>query len=201
MKKIHKGEAGYIAYERFIRLVKSIVLLAVPLSAYAAAWIVTGTNKNVISVLSLVCCIPACMSIVSLIMVYTIRPLPAKNYEEILRHAEGLTMGYELYLTNGDKNALLDAVCVCGNTITALATYKDPDRKAAAEHIENVIRAEGFTVHANVMDSLPKFLERLDSFAKHRDELRAGVKEAKDSRIPGVTGEALYLTYLKNVSL
>ena len=88
MKKVRKGEAGYIAWQRFSRLCRSVLLLALPLITFAAAWIMTGTRKNVISVLAMVAMIPAAMSIVSLIMVYTIRPIPAEVYEQLQKQME-----------------------------------------------------------------------------------------------------------------
>ena len=201
MKRAYKGEAGYIAYERFRRVLVTAVLFAIPLAAFLTAYFMTGTKSNIITVVAMVGCIPACMSAVSAIMVYTIRSIPRDLYDRIRTHTDGLYMAYDLYLTNGDKNVLLDAVAVCGRTVVALTTFKNPDLKEGEKHMANMIRSGGLAATVNLMKDPDKFIERLDSLSAHASELREGIARVPDERYPEEAPEEQILHVLKNVSL
>ena len=201
MKRAVKGEAGYIRYERFIRLVRTLALFAIPFIAFLAATLYYGTNKNMISVIAMVGMLPACMMAVSLIMVYTIRPIDGKLLARIREHAGSLTMAYELYLTNGDKNTLLESAAVCGDQIVGLSTYKNPGRKDAEAHIMNTCRSAGFRAGAAILTDPEKYLERLDSLNAHAEQLRAGLTARPDPRYPEETYEEQLLHILLRASL
>ncbi len=201
LKKAVKGEQGYFNYQRFIRTVRTGILFIIPMAAYVAAYLYYGSRQNLITVVAMIGLIPACLSAVGIVMVYTVRSVPAKLYREIEPHTGSLTMAYELYMTNYDKNTLLDAVAVCGETIVALATFKNPDRKQAETHIENTVRAAGFRANASVLTDPAKFIERLDSMNAHAADLRSGIAARKDSRYPEETYEEQLLHILMTASL
>ena len=201
MKRVRKGSAGYILYERIRRILIAAVLLIIPVSAYFIALAYFGTNKNAISIIAILGCVPAAGAIVSLIMFFSVRPVPMDLYEKILPHTGDLVMAYELYLTNYDKNTLLDAVAVCGQDVVGLATYKPPKRKDSEQHIENVLRADGFSVHAVVFDDPEKFLMRLDTMNAHARAHKGSIPRREDPRFPEETREEQILHVLKNVSL
>lgn len=48
MKKVKKGDYGYIRYEKKKRLLTTVVLFLIPLVAFLAAFLITGTKKNII---------------------------------------------------------------------------------------------------------------------------------------------------------
>ena len=110
-------------------------------------------------------------------------------------------MGYELYMTNYDKNTLLDAVAICGDTIVGLATYKNPNRKDAETHMLNMVRSAGFRASVNVLTEPEKFYERLESMNAHADDLRKDIAPKKDSRYPEETYEEQLMHILLSVSL
>ena len=46
MKKVNKGDYGYIRYEKKKRLLITVALFLIPLAAFLAAFLITGTKKN-----------------------------------------------------------------------------------------------------------------------------------------------------------
>ncbi|MBE5996686.1 MAG: hypothetical protein E7240_04930 [Lachnospiraceae bacterium] len=201
IKKAGKGQAGYISYERFRRIVRTVILFLIPFAAFTVSLIYYGTRQNIITVVSMIGMIPACMSAVSVVMVFTIRSIPKDTLKRIEERAGDLAMAYELYMTNYDKNTLLDAVAVCGDTIVALATYKKPDRKEAEAHMLKMIRAAGFRANVTVMDNESKFLERLTSLSAHAADIRSGILPRKDSRYPEDSYEEQLIHILMTASL
>ena len=49
MKKVNKGDYGYIRYEKKKRLLITVALFLIPLAAFLAAFLITGTKKNIIN--------------------------------------------------------------------------------------------------------------------------------------------------------
>ena len=56
MKKVNKGDYGYIRYEKKKRLLITVALFLIPLAAFLAAFLITGTKKNIITVIAMVGC-------------------------------------------------------------------------------------------------------------------------------------------------
>ena len=67
-KKIKKGDYGYIHSEKIRRLLITAGLFLLPICAYIGGIIVTDTKKNIITVIAMVGLLPACKSMVGLIM-------------------------------------------------------------------------------------------------------------------------------------
>ena len=94
MKKAEKGSCGYIQYQKKKRLVVTFILFLIPLAIYATGYIQTKTRLNTLDrVFS--CCLPACKSLVGLIMIFMQKPMSHEQYEKAAKAAGGLTAGYE----------------------------------------------------------------------------------------------------------
>ena len=200
-KRIYKGELGYIRTARVRKLWLTLLAFVIPVAAYVAAFLYWGTNKNIITVVAIVGCLPACRSLVNLIMFFTIRSVPAKDAAKLKEHEGSLTCAYELYLTTYEKSVLLDACAICGKTFIGLATFKNPDVKFLQKHIGNSLRAAGYSVNVNIMTDINKYLERLDSMNANADKLREGVTFKMDEKYPELSGEEIVKYKLMAVAL
>ena len=70
MKKVNKGDYGYIRYEKKKRLLITVALFLIPLAAFLAAFLITGTKKNIITVIAMVGCLPACRVILQITIIF-----------------------------------------------------------------------------------------------------------------------------------
>ena len=70
MKKAEKGSCGYIQYQKKKRLVVTFILFLIPLAIYATGYIQTKTRLNLFTVVAILGCLPACKSLVGLIMIF-----------------------------------------------------------------------------------------------------------------------------------
>ena len=85
-KKISKGNFGYFKSEKKRRLIITAILFAVPLFIFFTSWIYFKTRMTVWTVVAVVGCLPACKSMVSLIMILKCRPMDAGLYQKIQEH-------------------------------------------------------------------------------------------------------------------
>ena len=180
--KIKKGDYGYISQQKLSRFLKTLLFFLLPLAFFTIGYILnSGDRMNIYTVIAIVGCIPACMSLVGMIMMWLRTPMSGKLYEEISSHAGDVTMAYELFLTTRDKNLFLDAVAVCGEFVTAYADRDVPhgDLSFMEEHIRKTLRADHYKATVKIFDRSQKktFLERLDTFRERREEFDAAASE------------------------
>ncbi|MDO4478334.1 MAG: hypothetical protein Q4B73_04735 [Lachnospiraceae bacterium] len=196
-----KGDKGYIKSEKRRRLLTFLALLALPITVFIIGIIVNGTRATIITVLAVVGVLPACKAAVGLIMMMPRQSLADADYEEIQKHVGSLTMGYELYMTAYEKNTMVDAVAIAGNTVVGLAREPKADIRYLEKHITGILRQNGIPSHVNILTDLNKFNERLDSMDLHRASLREGVRYTPDERYPDLDVEDLILNLLLAISL
>ena len=200
MQKASKGRFGYFRYERMRRLLLTIITVLLPAAVFVAGIVVYGTEKNLLTVISLVLVIPFAMAFVSLVMVYTHSSISEEEYKEIEEHAGTLTMAYELYVTHETASTMVDAFAICGNTVVGLVTEKKGDPKFTADYIKKVLRSNGIGSNVALMTDRKHFLERLDSMNEHSESLR-DVKFKPDSRYPDYDLEQTIWIFLTQISL
>ena len=167
------------------------ILFAVPLFIFFTSWIYFKTRMTVWTVVAVVGCLPACKSMVSLIMILLRHPMDEKIYKEICEHAGDLVMSYEMYMTFYEKSGYLDAVAVCGNTVVGYTSDPKADITYLAEQSQKIIRKNGYKVDVKILKDLKPYLERLDSMNEHKESLRNGIKFTPDERYPDLSREEL----------
>ena len=134
--KVSKGNFGYFRSEKRRRLIITAILFAVPLFIFFTSWFYFKTRMTVWTVVTVVGCLPACKSMVNLIMILKCRPMDAGLYQKIHEHQGSLDMAYELYMTFYEKSAYIDALAVCGNTVAAYSS----DPKIHASYMRKTVR-------------------------------------------------------------
>ena len=143
------------------------------------------------TVVTVVGCLPACKSMVNLIMILKCRPMDAGLYQKIQEHQGSLDMAYELYMTFYEKSAYIDAVAVCGNTVAAYSSDPKIDASFMETNSQKIIRKNGYKVTVKIFTDLRPFLERLDSMNDHRESLEEGIKFTPDEKYPDLSRNEL----------
>ena len=82
-----KGDYGYLASEKKRRILITAVLFAVPLLIFFSAMLYFHTRLTIWTVIAVVGCLPACKSLVSLIMIFRARQVETSVYRRVHEHA------------------------------------------------------------------------------------------------------------------
>ena len=146
MKKVKKGDYGYIRYEKKKRLLTTVVLFLIPLAAFLAAFLITGTKKNIITVIAMVGCLPACRALVNMIMMWLQKPMDAKVYKKIQAHEGELEVTYETYLTTYEKSVFVESFAVCGNKVIGYTSHMDGSTQFIEDHVRGILKQNGYKV-------------------------------------------------------
>lgn len=188
---IRKGDPGYIKAEQKRRMLITALLFAVPLLIFFSALFYFKTRLTIWTVIAVVGCLPACKSLVSLIMIFRCKPVESQILHQIQEHAGSLVMSYEMYMTFYEKSAAIDAFAICGNTVTGFSHDSGIDVYFMEEECQKILRGNGFKANVKIFTRLPAFLERLDSMNEHKDSLEEGIRFRPDEKYPELSRNEL----------
>lgn len=200
-KKIKKGDFGYVKAERKKRLITTIILFLIPILAYIGGVIVTETNQNIITIVAIVGCLPACKSLVGLIMIFLVKPMDQTHYEKIVQHAGELVMSYEMFLTTYEKNTDVECFAVCGNKVVGFSSKIKGSSQFIEDHVRKILKQNGYKTEVKVLTELKPFLERLDYMNQHKEELTRDIVFEPDERYPELSREELIKHTILAISL
>ncbi len=186
-----KGEFGYLASEKKRRILITGILFAVPLLIFFSAILYFHTRLTVWTVVAVVGCLPACKSLVSLIMIFRAKPVDASLYRKIHAHAGELTMSYEMYMTFYEKSANIDAFAICGNTVVGYSSDPKIDASFMEQECQKILRGNSFKATVKIFTRLDPFLERLDSMNAHKESLEEGIRFRPDEKYPELSRNEL----------
>ena len=176
MKRINKGEYGYIAYQRKVVIIRTVIFFAISAAIFITGYVVTGTRKNLLTIIAILGCLPACKSLVNLIMFAKAKGCSMVAHDEIentiissdktsgvVAADPGLLCAYDLYMTSYDKNYAVSHIVICGNIVTVFSEDMDPDTARDCEkHIKEHLAIDGFKdMTIKMFTDLNKYTDRL----------------------------------------
>lgn len=196
MKRVKKGEYGYIRWQKLRRFLMTLAFLSLPLAFFAVGMILNdGDRKSIYTVIAIVGCLPACKCMVGMLMMWMQKPMSPADYREISGRSGQLEMVYELYVTSYEKSMMLAAAAVCGEEVACYAPYaKDKkDTEFMERHIQKLLRANGYRTHVKIFTERKRFLERMDSLNRNYSDLEAAANGTftPDERYPDLTRDEL----------
>lgn len=199
--KVQKGDFGYIQWQKKQRILVTLGLFFIPLVAFVIGVLVTGTRNNLITVIAVVGCLPACRSLVGVIVMWMQKPMEEELYQEIRPHQKELTMAYELVVTTYEKNAFLDAVAICGNKVAAYSSRMKESPEYIEQHIRKILKQNGYKTEVKVFKEKRAYLDRLDHLNAHKAELERDIKFEPDERYPDLDRDQLIRHLILAISL
>lgn len=200
-KKIRKGDFGYIQHEKIRRFLVTLLLFAIPMAAFVGAYLITGTKKNIITVIAMVGCLPACKSLVGLIVMFLQKSMDESSYRKIKEHAKDLVMSYEMYLTTYEKSTFVESFAICGNKVIGYSSRIDGSPQFVEQHVKKILKQNGYKVDVKVMTELKPYLERLDYLNAHKEEMVKDIIFTPDERYPELSREELIKHIILAISL
>ena len=110
----YKGTSGYLRTQKNYEILRTVLYFAISLSLFIAGWVTTGSRENLLTIVAVLGCLPACKSIVNLIMLCRAKGCSREVYEQI-KPCEGRLIGMcDLYFTSYQKNFPISHMVVDG---------------------------------------------------------------------------------------
>lgn len=159
----YKGTKDYLNTQKKYEIARTVLYFAISLTLFAAGWIATGKRENLLTIVAVLGCLPACKSAVDMIMFLRYKGCTLENASQIEAHTEGLQCGYDFVFTSYDKTYPIAHIAVKGNTICGFSQEKSFDEQAFYKHIDTILKKDNYKeTTIKIFTDLNKYLNRLE---------------------------------------
>lgn len=158
-----KGQQNYIDTQKKAEILKTILLFAVSASLFIAGYIATGTRKNLLSIVAVLGCLPACKSAVNMIMFLRFKSAPSGLVSKIQGSVGSLYEMYDNVFTTYEKTYVVYHMVFRQNNLCGLAK-EGTDIAKLTSHIDEKLKIGGHKgITVKLFDREDKYIERLIS--------------------------------------
>ncbi len=166
-KIVKKGSYGYIENHKAVTALRTLLFFVVCVGLYVMGYVTTGTSKNLLTIVAVLGCLPACKSTVNFIMF-----LKAKGCSEALKdkvsvYDDKLTTFYDMYFTSYQKNYPISHMVLKGNVLCGITETPKCDCSEAEKHLELMLTQEGIkNMTVKIFSQPDKYVDRLGQLMK-----------------------------------
>lgn len=180
MTRAVKGNFGYLKAKRLNVLIRTIIFFAISLALFIAGYISTGKKENLLTIVAVLGCLPACKSMVNAIMLFRASGC-SRQAKETIYPLEGRLIGmYDMYFTSYQKNFAISHMVVDGKIILGYTESAVCDISACQEHLQTMLRQGGFKdMTITISNQLSKYCEQL----KNLNQMTPGGTPEKDDEV------------------
>ena len=159
---IPKGSYGYIENHRTVTAVRTLLFFGVSIGLYVMGCVSTGSNKNLLTIVAVLGCLPACKSLVNFIVFLRASGCSEKLREKVCGYDKILTTFYDMYFTSYQKNYAVSHMALRGNVLCGVTENMKCDCNGAEKHIEQMLLQEGIkNITVKIYSNTDKYIDRL----------------------------------------
>ena len=173
-----KGTRGYLRTQKNYEIIRTVLYFAISLALFITGWVSTGSRENLLTIVAVLGCLPACKSLVEMFMYLRYKGCDERDAALIAAHTQGLTGLYDCVLTSSEKNFCIHHLTVCGNTICGYTADPKFEEQAFNKHIQAILKKDNYReVSVKIFNDLDKYLTRCDQLKElsSQPELSAGI--------------------------
>ncbi len=159
--KIYKGDYGYIKAQKKTEIIRTAVLLALPIAIYLIGFISTGSNQNLLTFVAVLGCLPMARSAVSMVLFLKAKECCSEEtFKKIVGAGVNVTY-YDLYYTTYKKNFTVASLHLKKGCLIVLTEDKDVDVEAFEAHLKEVLKnCGGEKISVKIYTDTDKYIER-----------------------------------------
>ena len=196
--KLEKGTYGYLNRNKISAWKKSLLMLSVPIIIFLAAWTVSKTRNNVMTVVAIVGCLPGCNQIVRAIMASRYHSIDRSLYEETEKARGDRLALYENVFTSYEQTYYVDRAVISGRDIVGYSSDERMDAGKAQEHIRGILKNNSYKQNVKIFKDRKAFLDRVRTLSAGEPEK---VPFREDERCPHLTRDEVIRYLLMSISL
>ena len=162
MKKAIKGNFGYLSAKRIQVIIRTVLFFGISAALYAAGYITTGSNKNLLTIVAVLGLLPASKSLVNMIMLLRATGCSVQA-REAAEPLEGRLIGmYDMYFTSYKKNFAISHMVLEDKVILGYTEDLKCDARACEEHLDTMLKQGGFKdMTIRISNDLKTYCEQL----------------------------------------
>ena len=160
--RITKGHYGYIGRQKRRLIIRSLILLAGAAGLVIIGWIVTKTNKNLLSVAGILTAVPMAMQLAQLIAYSRFHSRSKEEYEKVREITGEGVLDTELVIAKRDgKSIPVNYAVFTEERIIVFTGDASLDLKTYTEYLHTFLRLEQIDCEILLYKELEPFLGRL----------------------------------------
>ncbi len=180
MKKVNKGQYGYISDQKKRAIIRTIILFAISFAILIVGICTTKTKSNALTIIAILGMLPASKSAVNMIMFLRFHDSDRTLYDRTQAILRDLPMHYDLVFTMPDKSYQVQQIACNANTICGYRDGDDASIKKLQAHISSMLQSNHFqNVEIKLWNDYDKFADRVqqmqERYSADEDETSAPI--------------------------
>ncbi|MDE7247433.1 MAG: hypothetical protein K2N43_06065 [Lachnospiraceae bacterium] len=168
---VPKGAYGYLKNRKIYTACRTVIFFMISIGLYATGIVRYGSNKNLLTILAVLECLPACKSAVNFIIFLRAKGCSDALHQKLLPYEEAFLTFYDLYFTSYQKNYSISHMALKGGILCGITENPGCDCKEAEKHLEQMLAQEGIkNVVVNIFSQEDKYIDRLSRLAEMQEE-------------------------------
>lgn len=156
-----KGTKGYLKTQSKYEIARTCLYFAISLSLFIAGIVATGDKMNLLTIVAVLGCLPACKSAVTMILYLRYKGCLAEDMVKLSALPAELTQLWDLVFTTYDKNFAFSHAIIQGNTVILYSDNNALDEQACLKHLQNAMVLDGMkNITFKVFTDLDKYMLR-----------------------------------------
>lgn len=181
MKKIIKGNPGYLDYKKKVEIIRTIIYFALVAAVFFLGYSQAHTKKNLLTIVAILGCLPASKALVGVITRFPYSSIASIRAEEIKDKTGYITAIYDMIITSREKVMPMDCIVISGNTIFGYTNSEKVDVKYAASHIRGILNQNQFPdVSVKILNNYTAFLARAEGLNSIAAVEKSDTKELEE---------------------
>lgn len=166
-----KGHRNYLNSQKHYEILRTVLYFAISLSLFAAGWLQTGKRENLLTIVAVLGCLPACKSVVDMIMFLRFKSCNNEAADKIEAHNEGLTGLFDMVFTSYDKTYVIHHLTVRGNTLCGFTQSDKFDEQAFYKHLDTMLKKDNYKdTTIKIFTDIKKYTARLEQMKELPEE-------------------------------
>ena len=156
-----KGTFGYIRKQRRFEIIKTLLLYVMAFGLFFIGLLTLKTEKSLWSVFAVLALLPACKSLVGVIMLARFSSLSDEKYRSYSEKATGIATLYENIMTTSSRTFFAPVIAYASGNLIVLTSEGEKEPDVLKEHIDQVMTNAGHKPTVKVYTDEEAFLARL----------------------------------------
>lgn len=172
MFKSRKGTYGYIARQKKIEILKTVLMLALSFGCYNLGIYSTGSNRNLLTLVAVLGCLPMAKFCVNAIMFIRAKGCSQELHDKL--ESKGIVPDYyDLYFTAFKKNFQASAMSYRKKNLIVMSEDDKIDTAEGEEHLKTILANAGVSdATVKIFTDADKFIDRLSQLNGLEEDTR-----------------------------
>lgn len=166
-----KGDYGFLNYQKKKTLLLTICFFGLVIAIFITGFVTTKSRMNVLTVVAVLGCLPACKQAVNCIMVFRKKPCSEERHQRILACSGSVPTAYELYITSPKTAYAFDAASVQGRDVILLTHPEKMNTKECQTFLKEILKNNDKSdYNVRIYEEEKRFCERLKQLSEKPEE-------------------------------